>query len=422
MSKRPLNEIESRLHQAVLSRPNKRVTLKQVEAIVPEPTTRTNALNFLLGVGLLISVDKSSTFRAVAREEFIQSQGLSAEENMIFQLIRASENEGIWTKHLKSKTNLHKPAIERCLRSLIAKNFIKRVSSVQHATRKIYMLEGIIPSVTLTGGPWYTNHELDTHFIRHLTEACLKIIRTLSFPKRLTENAKDALYAPSNAPEYPTASHIRNSLRNARLTDTELSVEDVTKLLDILILDGEIERIPIFGPSVGDSDDGSTEEQIERSPQKRKNTSPHDENSSSSKRRFSMKGTEKLELWKNPRGSPNYKKVARTNVSKNGYLSSKSGESIKGTLASTVVNRSGAHDYRKIPQTGSRFQRLGEFKGEDFQYRAIKSEQPPLGWLESPCNHCPAFDFCKAGGPVNPSNCKYFSNWMACDTDPSELF
>lgn len=76
-----------------------------------------------------------------------RSQGLSAEENMIFQLIRASENEGngqsyrnystpltglgIWTKHLKSKTNLHKPVIERCLRSLIAKKFIKRVSSVQ---------------------------------------------------------------------------------------------------------------------------------------------------------------------------------------------------------------------------------------------------------------------------------------------------
>lgn len=45
--------------------------------------------------------------------------------------------------------------------------------------RKIYMLDGVTPSVTLTGGPWYTDNELDIQFIRHLTEACLKIIRTL---------------------------------------------------------------------------------------------------------------------------------------------------------------------------------------------------------------------------------------------------
>lgn len=41
------------------------------------------------------------------------------------------------------------------------------------------MLEGLDPSVALTGGPWYTDNELDTEFIQHLTEACLKFIRDL---------------------------------------------------------------------------------------------------------------------------------------------------------------------------------------------------------------------------------------------------
>jgi DNA-directed RNA polymerase III subunit RPC6 len=102
---------------------------------------------------------------------------------------------GIWTKHLKAKTNLHQTVIDRVLKSLTTKNLIKRVPSVQvrsfftlqsvedllnhdqHPTRKIYMLSGLDPSVALTGGPWYTDNELDTEFIQHLTEACLKFIR-----------------------------------------------------------------------------------------------------------------------------------------------------------------------------------------------------------------------------------------------------
>ena len=41
------------------------------------------------------------------------------------------------------------------------------------------MLEGIEPSIALTGGPWYTDNELDTEFIQNLTEACYKFISDL---------------------------------------------------------------------------------------------------------------------------------------------------------------------------------------------------------------------------------------------------
>jgi DNA-directed RNA polymerase III subunit RPC6 len=123
------------------------------------------------------------------------------------------------------------------------------------------MLEGLEPSIALTGGPWYTDNELDTEFIEHLRGACLKFIRDVvrptrsysefvilinsfkSFPKRRGEGAEGVLYGISNSPEYPTAQHIRNSLRKARLTETDLSVEHVEMLLNVLILDGEIEKV-----------------------------------------------------------------------------------------------------------------------------------------------------------------------------------
>lgn len=33
------------------------------------------------------------------------------------------------------------------------------------------------PSVELTGGPWYTDNELDTEFIKLLCSACLRFVR-----------------------------------------------------------------------------------------------------------------------------------------------------------------------------------------------------------------------------------------------------
>ena len=38
------------------------------------------------------------------------------------------------------------------------------------------MLAHLEPSSAITGGPWYTDNELDTEFIKLLMSACLKYI------------------------------------------------------------------------------------------------------------------------------------------------------------------------------------------------------------------------------------------------------
>jgi hypothetical protein len=39
--------------------------------------------------------------------------------------------QGIWTKHLKAKTELHQTVIDRCLKSLVQKQLIKSVKGVK---------------------------------------------------------------------------------------------------------------------------------------------------------------------------------------------------------------------------------------------------------------------------------------------------
>ncbi|KAI9000961.1 hypothetical protein BD414DRAFT_504841 [Trametes punicea] len=64
----------------------------------------------------------------------------------------------------------------------------------------MYMLATLEPAAELTGGPWYTDKELDTEFIKLLCDVCLKIV-------------------------------------------TDMHVE---MLLEVLILDGKIEKLPAF--------------------------------------------------------------------------------------------------------------------------------------------------------------------------------
>jgi DNA-directed RNA polymerase III subunit RPC6 len=45
-------------------------------------------------------------------------------------------------------------------------------------------------------------------------------------------------------------------------------------------------------------------------------------------------------------------------------------------------------------------------------YRAVRQERVALGWSEAPCGSCPVFDFCKERGPVGPSGCEYFGEWL----------
>ncbi|KAG6890941.1 hypothetical protein C0995_000898 [Termitomyces sp. Mi166 len=459
MSKRPPNELESKLHQAALAAPNKELSNKQAEAIVPDVSKRQNALNFLLGVGLfksLVDSKGSVSFRAVTKSELAATKDLTGEENLVLGHIKASRNEGIWTKHLKAKTNLHQTVIDRCLKTLTQKRLIKRVPSVQHPTRKIYMLENLEPSVALTGGPWYTDNELDTEFIQHLSDACLKFIRDISFPKRHGEGIEGSLYALSNSPEYPSAEQIRNSLRRARLTETELTVEHVEMLLNVLVLDGEIERLPSFGVSMWNSALGGddSDEEAERSSKKRRKRGDDGERSSKKRKKSSHSDDDETSdddsrkksrkkrmknLSESDDDSDNIRSKKRKSKRGRGDSESdsssdedsssrkkkpkkrkfrKSRDSSSESTSDDERSRysKSSKSLKQSPSPGQTWDEFDTSGGGGFVYRAIRQERPVFGASEAPCSQCPSFEFCKNGGPVNPRDCVYFGSWLVGGT------
>ncbi|GBE83537.1 hypothetical protein SCP_0505910 [Sparassis crispa] len=475
MSGRKPNALEQKLHQAALADSKKTLSQKECETLIPDKAARVEAINFLLGTGMFKALKDTKgalSFRAVMKKELEVKKDMSDEESMVLSHIQASGNEGIWTKHLKAKTELHQTVIDRCIKSLVQKQLIKAVKSVKYPTRKIYMLFHLDPSVEMTGGPWYTDNELDTEFIKLLCSACLRFIRDRSLPKHKSQDGdsktSQPLFPISAAPSYPTAQQILAFLSKSRITETQLDVEHIEMLLNVLVLDGEVEKVPAFGAvmweaNVAEEREDESDDDGTRSSKKRKredtdsrkrkrskrsksdsesnsNSDSERERNKSKKRRqkrresdsddgeFDRKGKKKKrktdESDEEDGGSSSSedekhrrkkkgKKRKESSDRESGDSSDASPESEKrrSRKSSRSKSKSRKHSSSPAPDLSSTSMVMEEDYGA-YVYRAIKQEKVGFGLSQAPCVRCPTFDFCKNTGPVNPKECVYYGKWL----------
>ncbi|KAI0734417.1 RNA polymerase Rpc34 subunit-domain-containing protein [Fomitopsis betulina] len=158
---------------------------------------------------------------------------------------------------------LHQTIVDKCLKTLTQKQLVKTVTDIRYPTRtETYMLAALEPSSELTGGPWkFMDKELDTEFIKLLCDVCLKIITNKDYMKR------------------------------SRVTQTELTVQHVETLLEVLILDGKIEGIPAFDVLEDDDVQGSDgDEDVVFSRKRKRGGSAIDHSDSDARRRQRGRG------------------------------------------------------------------------------------------------------------------------------------
>lgn len=166
----------------------------------------------------------------------ISTANLSGDELLLFQIIRASENRGTWTRDMKIKSGLHQNVVTKVLRSLESKRLIKAVRS-KNSTRKIYMLYDVKPSLDVSGGLWYTENELDVEFIASLGKAVLRFVQV-----RSKASDADAL-APIGWNGYAALEEIHSFLASSGITSVPLEESDTRCVVETLILDGLVEKI-----------------------------------------------------------------------------------------------------------------------------------------------------------------------------------
>lgn len=192
----------------------------------------------------LIKQNNELKFQAVDISEAIKKSGMTNDESLVYSYIEASGREGIWTKTIKAKTNLHQHVVLKCLKSLESQRYVKSVKSVKFPTRKIYMLYNLQPSVDVTGGPWFTDSELDVEFINSLLTIIWRFISGRTYPNGYNnlENAKEVLFT-TNVKNYCHIEEILEFISGSGISTVELNKSDIRSLCEVLVYDDKLEKV-----------------------------------------------------------------------------------------------------------------------------------------------------------------------------------
>ena len=200
-------------------------------------------------------------------------QDLSIEEALVYSYIDSSGREGIWTRTIRSRTNLHQVVMNRCLRTLESKILIKSIQSAKFPKRKIYILAHLQPSDDVTGGPFYTDGVLDEEFVHQLglwaeryvlgrswyhptsklalkkkgksklsTEEATEL-RALEFKDATREQTRSMLPMPPGYIGYPTISEITKAVNDSELSAVVMKEAEMRQLMNILCWDGKLMKV-----------------------------------------------------------------------------------------------------------------------------------------------------------------------------------
>lgn len=247
-----LSEKARLLHSRMLEAPTSTLFNQQQMTELVHATTPNELLALAqeLVNGKLVKLLKQGEeliFQAVSIQEANKITQMSDDEAMIYSHIEASGREGIWTKTIKAKTNLHQHIVVRCLKSLENQRYIKSIKSVKHPTRKIYMLYNLQPSIEVTGGPWFTDSELDTEFIDSLVTVIWRFVASKTFPAAFQPplnnmNPVQATY-PATHTGFITLDMVMEFITANKITNIELGLNDIRALCDVLVFDDKLELV-----------------------------------------------------------------------------------------------------------------------------------------------------------------------------------
>ncbi|KAI8460255.1 RNA polymerase Rpc34 subunit-domain-containing protein [Phakopsora pachyrhizi] len=430
-----LSKDEKELFMRCIKAEQRTLSHEELQAAMPnlDVVQKMSIANSLIARGMLQikRLDNELFYTAIDKSQQKLNSTLGLDEKLIYDNIVSSGNTGIWTKTLKMRTNLHQTNINKALKSLENKNLIKAVKSVKFPTRKIYMLFELQPSTELSGGPWYTDSELDTEFIGVLLRSIHQYLQERSYPipKSSSTSTKALLYPTSHTPYLPTTVHdILAYLKQSQIVQegTDLSTEHIVTLLDVLLFDGSVERITVGTAKceAQDDDDDDDDDHLRSGSEEGDEESSGLEEDHRKKKRSGKKSTDS----RNPKKQKtivggktvNRKKKLRFEDSFNGHSDSQEDvdrededededdeemmmmmrmSSKRSKRGRRVIPVNEAFVYRALRPLEDQPQSfLNDEDDEESQRSKIDQAPTVSGFYDMPCGHCPSFEFCSSKG------------------------
>lgn len=219
----------------------------------------------------------------------------------------------------------------------------------------------------------------------------------------------------------PSAAKCLQWLRDKQITDVPLQVGDVQSLLNVLIYDGKIEKVPSLALGGATSRRRTSDEYTLEGKKDGYDTvsesNSSDESDADSAASDSDDADDHRRRRKRGKSSKKSEK-ARHRTKKRGKQSEYDEDSEKDSDARRKSIRLGSEDTEEDEEDDTEANSQGISTLENglglgsFVYRAIRPLQRYTGWTEVPCAQCPVFSFCQPGGPVNAESCIYLHDWI----------
>ncbi|KAL1843831.1 hypothetical protein VTJ49DRAFT_7182 [Mycothermus thermophilus] len=328
-----------------------------------------------------------------SREEAKKYTSLPNDETvMVYSIIDEAGADGIWNRTIKNKLNMHEAVVKNCIKYLESKGYIASMKNVEHPNKKMYIKATLRPSERATGGPWFTEGELDTAFIQELEGIVFEYIKTKSAYRgtQSQSSLSSSSGALTKAPKKGTILGSDPTSRGIKRSATEISTDDGT-------------------------------------PAPSSRTTLNTNNTSKSRAVY-------LPM---PAGYKHYPTVAEiakfihdTGITNNTTLSQADIQQLvdvltyDGLVEPVYSSSSSSNGRRRV--RGYRVTRAMKQDTVPFHKRQKEREagvglDKPLvvgaepltnGLTEAPCGRCPVFELCEEGGPVSPSKCVYFLEWL----------
>jgi DNA-directed RNA polymerase III subunit RPC6 len=275
-------------------------------------------------------------------------RSLTAEQEAVYSLIDEAGDDGVWTKAIKLKTNLHDATFRACIKHLESKSMISEMKSVEHPTRKMYIKSSLSPSDRATGGPWYTDGELDEEFIDMVMKILYDYIMKRTF--------------------YLSKSAMKEAQRSPKKVVKKMAPEQIKAMRD--------QELGPRGVEPGQVDERTA-------------------------RRIRYES-----LYPMPAGYQGYPTLNELTL----FVEN-------GQFFSQILTANDIQTLLDIMCYDDKIERVVA-GSEGVAYKALRKslldeDEISSVLTEAPCGRCPVFDLCEEGGPVGPSNCEYFNDWLS---------
>lgn len=202
---------------------------------------RATALNNLLLSGRIDIFKQGATLLYKLKDKSLVDglKNADNQEKVIYQIIAAAGNKGIWVRDIRFKSNLLLAQVNKILKNLEGKKLVKSVKSVAAAKKKVYMLYDLEPDRSVTGGSWYSDQDFESEFVQVLHQQCLKFLKQkISIALKMHPNDPAALKNGS----FVSSREMWNFINELGISKVKLSVEDIEMILETLIYDGKVEK------------------------------------------------------------------------------------------------------------------------------------------------------------------------------------